>query len=80
MEAHEAKLGFFKAAICQQLLEKLVGHYLLLTDEELQVWENSPEEFSELFIRNPCAVVPLYGHKFCIAEYVCLCLLSLVLL
>lgn len=47
MEAHQAKLAFFKASMCQQLLEKLVVHYLLLTDEELQCWENSPEEFGE---------------------------------
>ena len=47
LEAHQAKLGFFKASTCQQLLERLVGDYLLLSDDELQMWEDSPEEFGE---------------------------------
>ena len=45
MEAHQAKLSFFKAATCQQMLERLIGHYLPLTAEELQTWEESAEEF-----------------------------------
>ena len=45
MEAHQAKLNFFKASMCQKLLEKLVTRHLLLTDEELLTWESSPEEF-----------------------------------
>lgn len=50
MEAHQAKLSFFKASTCQQLLERLVAHYLLLSDEELQEWQDNPEEFGELFV------------------------------
>lgn len=49
LEAHKAKLTFFKAATCQQILERLVGHYLPLTAEELQTWENNPEEFGQLY-------------------------------
>ena len=33
MEAHQAKLRFFKASTCQQLLERLVGHFMLLSEE-----------------------------------------------
>lgn len=47
MEAHRAKLDFFKAPMCQKLLKKLVTHYLVLTDEELLSWENSQEEFGK---------------------------------
>ena len=47
MEAHQAKLTFFKAATCQRMLEHLVGHYLPLTSEELQSWEDNPEEFGQ---------------------------------
>ena len=45
MEAHQAKLTFFKAAMCQQVLEKLVGSYLVLSPEEMEMFETSPEEF-----------------------------------
>ena len=33
LEAHQAKLTFFKAATCQYLLERLVGHFMLLSEE-----------------------------------------------
>ena len=37
MEAHQAKLRFFKASTCQQLLERLVGHFMLLSEEVASV-------------------------------------------
>lgn len=40
MEAHEVKLAFFKASTCQQMLEHLIGHYLPLSAEELQCWDD----------------------------------------
>ena len=46
MDAHQAKLGFFKASMCHNILEMLVGHYLILTDKELALWNDNPEEFS----------------------------------
>jgi hypothetical protein len=45
MEAHQAKLAFFKASVCQQMLERLVGHYLPLSAEELQCWDDNSEDF-----------------------------------
>lgn len=33
MEAHQAKLRFFKASTCQELLERLVGHFMVLSEE-----------------------------------------------
>ena len=45
MEAHQAKITFFKASTCQQILERLVGHYLPLSAEELQCWDENPEDF-----------------------------------
>ena len=45
MEAHQAKLAFFKASTCQQMLERLVGHYLPLSAEELQSWDENSEDF-----------------------------------
>lgn len=45
MEAHQAKLAFFKASVCQQMLERLIGHYLPLSAEELQCWNDNSEEF-----------------------------------
>ncbi len=70
MEAHQAKLAFFKASTCQHLLEKLVGDYLLLSQDELQAWEDSPEEFGEaiLFL---CLCVCLC-ICLCVCLFVCL--------
>ena len=45
MEAHQAKLAFFKASTCQQMLEHLVGHYLPLSAEELKSWDENSEDF-----------------------------------
>ena len=45
MEAHQAKLAFFKASVCEQMLERLIGHYLPLSDEELQCWNDNSEDF-----------------------------------
>lgn len=45
MEAHQAKLTFFKASACQAMLERLVCHFMLLSDEELRDWEEDPEDF-----------------------------------
>ena len=47
MEAHHAKLSFFKASVCETMLERLVGHYLLLSEEELENWNTNIEEFCE---------------------------------
>jgi len=47
MEAHQAKLRFFKASTCQELLERLVGHFMVLSEEELSNWEDDPEDFGE---------------------------------
>ncbi len=47
MEAHRAKLSFFKASVCEAMLERLVGHYLLLSEEELENWNTNTEEFCE---------------------------------
>jgi len=47
MEAHQAKLRFFKASTCQELLERLVGHFMGLSEEELSNWEDDPEDFGE---------------------------------
>ena len=47
VEAHQAKLMFFTAETCSHILERLVGHYLLLTDEELALWTQEPESYGE---------------------------------
>ena len=45
MEGHQAKLSFFKVSTCHQMLERLIGHYLPLSEEELQHWEENAEDF-----------------------------------
>lgn len=56
MEAHQARLEFFKASRCQHLLEELIGHYLLLSDEELQTWQDSPEDFGKEEAGDACSL------------------------
>ena len=47
LDAHEAKMSFFTAETLREICTRLVGHYFLLTQEELQSWDSDPEEFSE---------------------------------
>ena len=54
MEAHHAKLEFFKASISEHMLERLVGKYMLLSEEELENWNTDTEDFCEfvcVFVR-----------------------------
>ena len=54
MEAHHAKLEFFKASISEHMLERLVGKYMLLSEEELENWNRDTEDFCEfvcVFVR-----------------------------
>ncbi len=48
MEGHQAKLTFFKASVCEAMLERLIGHYMLLSEEELESWSSNTEEYCEL--------------------------------
>lgn len=44
-EAHRAKTNFFNADVCRQMCQKFVGHFLLLTKEEMLALEEDSEEF-----------------------------------
>ena len=46
LEAHEAKMRFFTRDTLTEICRRLVGHYFLLTQEEVQSWDSDPEEFS----------------------------------
>ena len=48
MEAHRAKLEFFKSSVSEHMLERLIGKYMLLTEEELDNWNTDTEDFCEL--------------------------------
>ncbi len=45
LEAHHSKLTFFEEETCKQLLEQLVGHYLLLSEGDMCDLEENPEDF-----------------------------------
>ena len=44
-------MRFFRVEILTEICRRLVGHYFLLTQEELQIWDSDPEEFSMTIIR-----------------------------
>lgn len=44
-KAIEIKQNFFTTENLQQILGFLFNEYLLMTDEELELWRDSPEEF-----------------------------------
>lgn len=46
LRAHEIKQDFFKPEIVSDICRKLVGHYFILTKDELEMWDADPEAFS----------------------------------
>lgn len=45
LEAHKIKTAFFTHPTLTEIGRRLVSHYLLLTEEELAMWEEDPESF-----------------------------------
>nr|CAI5838056.1 unnamed protein product [Callosobruchus analis] len=46
LRAHHIKVAFFTPERLADMCRKLVGHYFILTPEELAMWEADPETFS----------------------------------
>ncbi|KAG5887314.1 hypothetical protein JTB14_006458 [Gonioctena quinquepunctata] len=46
IRAHQIKEMFFQAETVSDMCRKLVGHYFILTQDELDLWDADPEEFS----------------------------------
>lgn len=46
LEAHKIKTAFFTHPTLTEIGRRLVSHYLLLTEEELAMWEEDPESFA----------------------------------
>ncbi|KAL1492056.1 hypothetical protein ABEB36_012554 [Hypothenemus hampei] len=46
LRAFEIKQGFLNSEIVSDIGRKLVGHYFLLTHEELKIWNSDPEAFA----------------------------------
>lgn len=45
LRAHQIKTTFFTPEILAVICQGLVGHYFLLTSEDLQMWDEDPETF-----------------------------------
>lgn len=45
LEAHKIKTTFFTHPTLTEIGRRLVSHYLLLSEEELAMWEEDPESF-----------------------------------
>lgn len=45
LHAYEVKVNFFQPQITGDMCRKLIGHYFLLTQDELEMWDNDPESF-----------------------------------
>lgn len=46
LRAHQIKTSFFTPEILSAICQGLVGHYFLLTPEDLQMWHEDPETFA----------------------------------
>lgn len=45
LRAHEIKTTFFNAETLNAMCRKLITHYFLLTQQDLQLWDSDPESF-----------------------------------
>jgi len=45
--AQHITTSFFQPETLTAMCHKLVGHYFLLTPEDLQLWDSDPENFGE---------------------------------
>ncbi|GJQ74570.1 Ranbp11 [Trypoxylus dichotomus] len=46
VRAHQIKIGFFQPNTLAEICKKLVSHYFILTQDELDMWDNDPENFA----------------------------------
>lgn len=46
LRAHEMKTSFFQVNTLTEICRKLVTHYFILTQEELEMWNADPETFA----------------------------------
>ncbi|KAK3911749.1 Importin-11 [Frankliniella fusca] len=46
LRAHQIKTSFFTPEVLTAICQGLVGHYFLLTQEDLQMWDEDPETFA----------------------------------
>ncbi|XP_060524948.1 importin-11 [Cylas formicarius] len=46
LKAHSIKQAFFQPQTIQDITRKLIGHYFILTQDELDMWDADPEGFS----------------------------------
>lgn len=46
IRAHQIKINFFQSNTLAEICKKLVSHYFILTQDELDMWDNDPENFA----------------------------------
>lgn len=46
LRAHQIKMGFFQPNILAEICRKLVSHYFLLKQDDLELWDADPETFA----------------------------------
>ena len=46
LQAHTIKQEFFRCETIQEICSRLISNYLPLTGEDLQLWDEDPEEFA----------------------------------
>ncbi|XP_049837055.1 importin-11 isoform X1 [Schistocerca gregaria] len=46
LKAHQVKQDFFTEDTLHEMCRKLVSHYFLLTQDDLQLWDSDPESFA----------------------------------
>lgn len=46
LRAHQIKTAFFQPSTLTEMCRKLVSHYFLLTQDDLDMWDTDPETFA----------------------------------
>lgn len=47
VEAHKIKTDFFTLPVLSEICQQLLSRYFLLSENDLEIWENNPEEFGK---------------------------------
>lgn len=46
LRAHQIKMNFFQLNTLTEMCRKLISHYFILTQDDLNMWESEPETFA----------------------------------
>ena len=48
VQAHQTKIDFFQQSTVEEICKCLISQYLLLSKDDLELWDSDPEQYGEL--------------------------------